>query len=47
MEEVAAFVESVRTRTMPRVTAADGLRVMELSERILAAIEKETVASRS
>ena len=47
MEEVTAFVESVRTRTTPPVTAADGLRVMEVSEQIRAAIEKETVVSRS
>jgi predicted dehydrogenase len=47
MEEVTAFVGSVRTRTTPPVTAADGLRVMEVSERILAAIEKESVVSRS
>src|SRR5713101_8177851 len=47
MEEVTAFVESVRTRTTPPVTAADGLRVMEVSERIRAVIEKETVVSRS
>lgn len=33
-DEVAAFVESVRTRSTPAVTAEDGLRVMELSERI-------------
>jgi predicted dehydrogenase len=46
MEEVTAFVESVRTRTTPPVTAADGLRVMEVSERILAAIEKESIVSR-
>jgi predicted dehydrogenase len=47
MEEVTAFVGSVRTRTTPPVTAADGLRVMEVSERILAAIEKETAVSSS
>ncbi len=47
MEEVTAFVESVRTRTTPPVTAADGLRVMEVSEQIRAAIEKETVVSRT
>jgi predicted dehydrogenase len=33
-DEVRAFVESVRTRSRPAVTAEDGLRVMELSERI-------------
>jgi predicted dehydrogenase len=47
MEEVTAFVESVRTRATPPVTATDGLRVMEVSERILAAIEKETAVPRS
>jgi len=44
MEEVRAFVTSVRTRSAPRVTAADGLRVMELSDRIAAAIAKENAA---
>ncbi len=33
-DEVRAFVEAVRTRGTPAVTADDGLRVMELSERI-------------
>lgn len=33
-DEVAAFVTTVRTRGVPAVTAEDGLRVMELSERI-------------
>jgi predicted dehydrogenase len=33
-DEVRAFVESVRTRSAPPVTAEDGVRVMELSERI-------------
>jgi predicted dehydrogenase len=44
MDEIVAFVESVRTRGMPRVTADDGLRVMELSERIRLAMEKESAA---
>ena len=44
MDEVRAFVTSVRTRSAPRVTADDGLRVMELSERIRAAIAKENAA---
>jgi len=44
MDEIAAFVESVRTRGVPRVTADDGLRVMELSERIRTAMEKESAA---
>ena len=33
-DEVRAFVESVRTRSTPKVSADDGLRVMELSQRI-------------
>jgi len=41
MDEVAAFVESVRTRGVPAVSAVDGLRVMELSERVRAAIRQE------
>jgi predicted dehydrogenase len=32
--EVQSFVEAVRNRSVPAVTALDGLRVMELSERI-------------
>ncbi|MGA2410150.1 MAG: Gfo/Idh/MocA family oxidoreductase [Candidatus Binataceae bacterium] len=44
MEEVRAFVATVRTRGTPRVTAADGLRVMELSDRIAAAIARENAA---
>jgi predicted dehydrogenase len=40
-DEIAAFVHSVRTRSIPQVNAADGLRVMELSERIMTAIEQE------
>jgi predicted dehydrogenase len=42
MHEVTAFVDSVRTRGVPQVTADDGLRVMELSERIRVAMEKES-----
>ncbi|MBI3759779.1 MAG: hypothetical protein HY269_08515, partial [Deltaproteobacteria bacterium] len=42
MDEITAFVESVRTRGTPAVTAADGLRVMELSERIRVAMETES-----
>ena len=41
MDEIAAFVRSVRTRAAPGVSAADGLRVMELSERIRGAIRSE------
>jgi predicted dehydrogenase len=40
-DEIAAFVESVRTHSAPRVSAADGLRVMDLSDRIRTAIENE------
>lgn len=43
--EVGAFVESVRTRSAPKVTAQDGLRVMELSERIMAAMETGAAVS--
>ena len=39
-DEIAAFVESVRTRGAPPVTADDGLRVMELSEDIRVAIDR-------
>jgi predicted dehydrogenase len=42
MDEITAFVESVRTRGTPAVTADDGLRVMELSERIRVAMETES-----
>jgi predicted dehydrogenase len=38
MDEIASFVESVRTRQAPKVSADDGLRVMELSERIVSAM---------
>ncbi len=44
MDEVRAFVTSVRTRSAPRVSADDGLRVMELSERIRNAIAQENAA---
>jgi predicted dehydrogenase len=39
-DEVASFVTAVRTRAAPAVTALDGLRVMELIERIGAAMEQ-------
>jgi predicted dehydrogenase len=42
MDEITAFVECVRARSTPPVTADDGLRVMELSERIRIAMEKES-----
>ena len=44
MDEVRAFVASVRTRNAPRVSADDGLRVMELSELIRAAIAEENAS---
>ncbi|HTT75645.1 MAG TPA: Gfo/Idh/MocA family oxidoreductase [Candidatus Binataceae bacterium] len=44
MDEVRSFVASVRSRSAPRVSADDGLRVMELSERIRSAIAKENAA---
>jgi predicted dehydrogenase len=44
MDEVRAFVTSVRTRGAPRVSADDGLRVMELSELIRAAIAEENAS---
>ncbi len=40
-EEVSAFVASVRTRRPPPVSALDGLRVMEVSERIRDAMRVE------
>jgi predicted dehydrogenase len=36
--EIAAFAESVRTRSAPAVSGSDGLRVMELTERIKSAM---------
>ena len=45
MDEIVAFVESVRTRSAPAVSATDGLRVMELSERIRTAIRQELAAT--
>jgi predicted dehydrogenase len=44
-DEIAAFANAVRTRCAPAVTALDGLRVMEVSERIRAAMRAESVAS--
>jgi hypothetical protein len=34
----------VATRAAPKVTAEDGMRVMELSEKIVAAMETESAA---
>jgi predicted dehydrogenase len=42
MDEITAFVDCVRTRGTPQVTADDGLRVMELSDRIRVAMERES-----
>jgi predicted dehydrogenase len=39
-DEIAAFVHSVQTRHTPEVDAAAGLRVMELSDRIVEAIRE-------
>ena len=39
-DEVASFVGAVRTRSSPAVTARDGLRAIELIERIRAAMEQ-------
>jgi predicted dehydrogenase len=39
-DEILAFVHSVRTRRRPEADAAAGLRVMELSERIVEAIRR-------
>jgi predicted dehydrogenase len=44
-EEIVAFVNSVRTRSAPEVDAAAGLRVMELSERIVEAIRESSSAA--
>jgi predicted dehydrogenase len=42
-EEIAAFAASVRTRRPPIVSALDGLRVMEVSERIRDAMRLEAM----
>ncbi len=41
MDEIAAFVASVRTRSAPKVGPADGVRVMELSELIRTSINND------
>ena len=43
-DEVKSFVDSVRTRGTPAVTAQDGLRVMELSERIHTSMSTDSAA---
>jgi predicted dehydrogenase len=45
MDEISAFVESVRARSAPAVSADDGLRVMDLSEQVRAAIQRELAAA--
>jgi predicted dehydrogenase len=42
-DEIAAFVQSVRTRRPPAVDPVAGLRVMELSERIVDAIRETSI----
>lgn len=44
-DEVASFVQAVRTRGTPAVTADDGLRVMELSEKIRECMPAETASA--
>lgn len=43
-DEVRAFVESVRLRSTPAVSALDGLRVMELTQRIKDVMQTDTPA---
>ncbi len=40
-DEIASFVKSVRSRSEPAVTAEDGVRVMEVSERIHTAMRAQ------
>jgi predicted dehydrogenase len=42
-DEIKSFVDAVRTRRVPAVTAKDGLRVMELSERIRQSMSEESL----
>jgi len=42
-DEIKSFVDSVRTRTTPAVTADDGLRVMQLCEQIRASMSAESL----
>src|SRR5260370_5374500 len=44
-DEVNSFVRAVRQRSKPAVTAADGLRVMELSDQIKTAIQTDPIAT--
>ena len=41
-DEIAAFVDAVRARTTPLVSGRDGLRALQLAERIAASIEQVT-----
>jgi len=42
-DEIKSFVDSVRTRTTPAVTADDGLRVMQLCEQIRESMSAESL----
>jgi len=42
-DEIKSFVDAVRSRRTPAVTAKDGLRVMELSERIRQSMSTESL----
>ena len=44
-DEVRSFVESVKTRAKPAVSADDGLRVMELTERIKQVMETDAATA--
>ena len=44
-DEIASFVDTVRTRGTPPVTALDGLRALEICEKIKLAMEAEEAAS--
>jgi predicted dehydrogenase len=41
-DEIASFVDAVRTRSTPLVSGRDGLRALQLAERIAASIEQVT-----
>lgn len=44
-DEIAAFVDAVRTRARPIVSGSEGLRALELAERISASIEVAVAAT--
>jgi predicted dehydrogenase len=46
-EEVKSFVDAVRTRAKPAVSADDGLRVMELTDRIKQVMETDATPAQS